>query len=123
MLSQFIVIVYTQKEMCPLYLTYQPTKIIQVTAHRVNEDEGSQVSVCDPMALEPDGDHITITGLKAEGPGHLDIPAKKTKVSHFGPNLSVFPYVSDYGHYCQYNIAERTQNVSNMSMPYERDDD
>lgn len=47
-----------------------------VLAHRVNEDEGSKMSVWDTVPLEPDRNHVTITGLETERPGHLDVSAK-----------------------------------------------
>lgn len=47
--------------------------------HRVDEDEGSQVSVRDSMSLEPDRHHISVVGLKAKRSGHLDVSAGKTR--------------------------------------------
>lgn len=45
--------------------------------HRVDEDKGGEVSVCHSVPLEPDGDHVTVTGLQAEGPGHVNDPGRR----------------------------------------------
>lgn len=47
-----------------------------VLAHRVNKNEGSEMSVWNPVALEPDCNHVTITWLKTEWSGHLDVSGR-----------------------------------------------
>lgn len=52
---------------------------LPTVAHRVDEDEGSQMSVCGAVTLEPDCNHVTIAGLETERSGHLDVPARTYK--------------------------------------------
>lgn len=46
-------------------------------SHRVDENEGSQVSVGDALALEPDHKHIAVAGLETERSGHLHESAEE----------------------------------------------
>lgn len=54
---------------------------------RINKDESSQVSLGHSVTLESDGHDITVTGLKAERPGHLDIPVGSHKEILLADNL------------------------------------
>lgn len=59
--------------------------------HRVNENEGSEMSVWHPMALEPDCNHIAITGLETEWSWHLDV-SEKTKDTEERKVILFMPY-------------------------------
>lgn len=47
-----------------------------IIAHRVNEDEGGEMPVRDPVALEPDGHHVAVARLEAKRPGHQDVSGR-----------------------------------------------